>query len=77
MQYRVIPFTAKASQSDSTDVVARQVQAIIDAQAAEGWEYCQMESVETAVRPSGGCFGFGAQPGYVTSAQILVFQRQS
>lgn len=75
MEYKVVPFTAKITRNDSSMTVAQQVQAIIDHNVAEGWEYMRMESVATSVAPTNGCFGFGGQPGFSTSFQILIFRR--
>lgn len=75
MEYKVVPFTAKITRNDTPAMVAGQVQALIDAAVAEGWEFVSMENVETSVAPIGGCFGFGAQPGFTTSFQILVFKK--
>ena len=76
MQYKVVPFTANVSRKESSATVAAQVQSMIDSQLMEGWEYQRMESVETSVAPTGGCFGIGAQPGFSTSIQILIFKRE-
>lgn len=76
MQYIVVPFTATITRTDSSTTVANQVQAIIDQKVGEGWDYVRMESVETSVAPSSGCFGIGAQPGFTTSFQILIFKKQ-
>lgn len=76
MQYIVVPFTATITRNDSSTTVANQVQSIIDQKVGEGWDYVRMESVETSVAPSSGCFGIGAQPGFTTSFQILIFKKQ-
>lgn len=75
MEYLVVPFTANIKRSDNSVTVAGQVQAMIDHHVQKGWEYVRLESIETAVSPTSGCFGFGAQPGYLTSYQMLVFRR--
>jgi hypothetical protein len=75
MEYKAVPFTATITRNDTSGRVANQVQSIIDHYVAEGWEYMQMESVDTSVAPTGGCFGFGGQPGFTTSFQILIFKR--
>lgn len=75
MAYIAVPFTAKITRSDTTATVAKQIQNIIDYYHTEGWEYFRMESVETSVAPTKGCFGIGAQPGYRTYFQILIFKK--
>ena len=75
MQYKVVPFTANITRNDSSVTVANQVQLIVDKYLADGWEYQRMESIETAVAPTSGCFGLGAQAGYLTSYQILIFKK--
>jgi len=76
MQYIVVPFTANITRNDNSTTVANQVQSIIDQKVSEGWDYVRMESVETSVASTSGCFGFGAQPGFTTSFQILIFRKQ-
>lgn len=75
MQYKIVPFTAQISKSDSTAAVASQMQSTIDTFIAEGWEYLRMDSVQTNVAASNGCFGIGSQPGFTTSFNVLVFKR--
>jgi hypothetical protein len=75
MQYKVVPFTANVTRNENSSAVASQLQGIIENHLSEGWEYQRMESVETFVAPTSGCFGFGAQSGYSTAVQMLVFKR--
>ena len=75
MEFKVVPFTANITRNDTSATVAKQVQTIIDAHTEMGWEYVRMESVETTVAPTKGCFGIGAQPGFTTSFQILIFKK--
>jgi len=56
-------------------VVAQQMQTIIDTTVAEGWEYQRMDTVETTIVGTNGCFGMGAQPAIITSYSVLVFKR--
>jgi hypothetical protein len=56
--------------------VAKQLESEIQSQAVAGeWQYLRMESVETHVQGSKGCFGFGAQPGILTTIKVLVFYK--
>jgi hypothetical protein len=72
---KVVPFTAQITRQDTNATVAAQMQAIIDSYKAQGWEYEHMASVQTSVAGTDGCFGIGAQPGYITSFNVLVFTR--
>ena len=76
MRYIVVPFTAKITRNDTSATVAKQVQSIIDEGVGKGWDYVRMESVETSVASTSGCFGIGGQPGFITSFQILIFREQ-
>lgn len=75
MEYKVIPFTAMITRDDSSQSVAAQMQKTIDSNVSEGWEYLRMDSVQTSVEGTSGCFGLGAQPGYNTSYNVLVFKK--
>ncbi len=75
MQYKVVPFTAQISRTDSATTVADQIQPIINSMVSNGWEYMHMEAVQTWVAGTNGCFGFGAQPGYTTVFNVLVFKK--
>ncbi len=75
MQYKVIPFTASVGQNRDAGIVASQLQTEIESHAADGWQYQQMESVETHIAGDKGCFGVGAQPGTLTTVKVLVFSK--
>lgn len=75
MQFKVVPFTAKITQNDTSSTVATQMQTVIDQYVSEGWEYLRMDSVQTNVAGTSGCFGFGAQPGFTTVFNVLVFRK--
>lgn len=74
MQFKIVPFTATITREDSSTTVAAQMQHMIDT-IGEGWEYLRMDSVQTSVAATQGCFGFGAQPGYTTTFNVLVFKK--
>jgi len=76
MDFKVVPFTANITRNDTSTTVAKQVQSIVDSHIDMGWEYIRMESVETSVAPTKGCFGLGAQPGFTTSFQMLIFRKK-
>jgi hypothetical protein len=75
MNYKVIPFQAQISQAGGSNDVAAQLEALICNEAASGWEYVRLETVETNVAGSNGCFGFGATPSRITSYSVAVFQK--
>lgn len=75
MHYKVIPFRATVQQSDNFTTVANQLEEAIKRMEADGWQYMQMESVETVVAGSKGCFGLNQQPAVTTSIKVLVFCR--
>jgi hypothetical protein len=75
MEFKVVPFTAQIKQNDSSATVASQMQSIIDKHSSEGWEYVRMDSIQTSVAGTSGCFGLGAQPGFTTVFNVLVFRK--
>lgn len=75
MEFIVVPFAAQVKQNETTAAVATQMQSVINSYVAQGWEYLRMDSVQTSVAGSSGCFGLGATPGYVTTFNVLVFKR--
>lgn len=75
MEYKVVPFTAHITRDDTSVTVAGQMQALIDNTISSGWEYMRMDSVQTSVAGTGGCFGIGAQPPYTTTFNVLVFKK--
>lgn len=75
MEFKIVPFTARISPGDTSAAVASQMQSIINSNLSEGWEYMRMDSVQTNVAGSSGCFGLGAQPGFSTVFNVLVFKK--
>ena len=75
MEIKVVPFNASISQSGKTSDIAIQLQNLIDEYSVDGWEYLRLESVETFVAPSSGCFGIGAQPGYNKVFNMAIFKK--
>ncbi|OEK09738.1 hypothetical protein A8C32_12440 [Flavivirga aquatica] len=77
MEYKVIPFVASIdSKKGNSTHVANQLEEIIKHHSNQGWNYIRLESVSTFVQPNAGCFGIGAKPGYTTSRQMIVFNKQ-
>lgn len=66
---------AQITRGTSISEVANQMQSIIDKHITEGWQYMHMDSVQTSVAGSEGCFGIGAQPGFITTYNVMVFTK--
>lgn len=75
MKFKVVPFKASISNTGGGKDVASQLENLIAGEVAAGWEYVRLETVETHVAGSSGCFGLGAQPGAVTSYPVAVFRQ--
>lgn len=77
MEYKVVPFTATLNQQkEKTNVIADQLEKLIQNFNNQGWDYVRLESVSTYVQPDPGCFGLGGKPGYMSSYQMVVFVRK-
>ncbi|AEW85171.1 hypothetical protein FCOL_01610 [Flavobacterium columnare ATCC 49512] len=76
MKYKVVPFIASLDPKKRTsDNVAIQLENLINDLSNQGWKYVRLESVTTFVNPETGCFGLGAKPGYMTTRQMVVFEK--
>jgi hypothetical protein len=75
MEFKVVPFMAQITRSDTSARVARQMQAIIDDSTTQGWEYMRTDSVQTTINADRGCFGIGARPAFITTYTVLVFKK--
>jgi hypothetical protein len=75
MTYKVVPFKASISSTDTAAAAASQLESLISSEAQAGWEYVRLESVDTYVAGNAGCFGLGATPGQNTSIAIAVFRK--
>jgi hypothetical protein len=74
-QFRVVPFVASVALGEGSSQAAAQLEALIKTQTDTGWEYVRLESVETFVAGSNGCFGLGATPSQLVSYSMAVFKR--
>ena len=74
-QYKVVPFTASIGLNEGSTQAAAQLEKLIQAMVQEGWEYVRLESLETYVAGSSGCFGIGATAARITSMSMVVFKR--
>ena len=75
MEYRVVPFKASIGSTDNAAAAASQLETLVAAYAASGWEYVRLEKVDTFVAGSSGCFGIGATPSMNTSIAMVVFRK--
>lgn len=75
MNYKVVPFRATISSSGTLNDAANQVQAIIEENSSQGWEFVSCGNIDTTVQGSAGCFGIGAKPAENTSVLVLVFKK--
>ena len=75
MTYKLVPIYPNIANKQTTGDVVTKIEAIINREAGEGWQYMHMETVTTWVAGDTGCFGIGGTPGYNTNLQILVFKQ--
>lgn len=70
-QYKVVPFIGKIKSSQSASEVSSQLQAVINAEASQGWELDQVQAVNIEVKP--GCLAglFGAKEVYIKFDQVI------
>jgi hypothetical protein len=73
--YRVVPFVASVGTNEGSAQAAGQLEGLIKSWSEKGWEYVRLESVETYVAGSAGCFGFGATPAQLVSYSMAVFKQ--
>jgi len=77
MEYKVIPFVATVNPNNmSSKNIAEQLDQLIKTHIEGGWEYVRLESVSTYVQPVEGCFGNTEKSGYMTSFQMVVFNKK-
>jgi hypothetical protein len=74
--YYAVPFIGKIKSGQTADEVSRQLTALINEQAAKGWEFYQLGEVRIQIAP--GCLAalFGARNSYVSYNQV-VFRREA
>lgn len=75
VEYKVIPFIGKIKSSGNAQEVGAQLQAAINQNATDGWEFHSFNDVNIEVQP--GCLAglLGAKAAYVQFDQ-LVFKRE-
>jgi hypothetical protein len=69
--YKVVPFIGQIKSGQSAVEVSKQLQAIIDQAAKEGWEFYQLTNTNIEVQP--GCLAglVGTKASYVTYDQVI------
>ena len=76
-EYRVVPFIGqiKAGDKRGAHTVATQLEALINGNAAQGWEFFSVDRVQIAVAP--GCLAafVGTKTSYIGFDQVI-FRRQ-
>ena len=73
-RYRVVPFAASVGTNEGAAQAAAQLESLIKSWSDNGWEYVRLDSVETYVAGSAGCFGLGAVPAQLVSYSMAVFK---
>lgn len=73
-EYLVVPFVGMIKGSGSADEVSKQLQAAINGQATQGWEFVTLNDVGIEIAP--GCLGslMGKEKTYARFDQ-LIFRR--
>ena len=75
MSYKVIPFTPLVNQGQSNEDIASQIEGIISHQVKNGYSFVNIQTITSDVAPTKGCFGFGGEPGYIVSLQVIIFKK--
>jgi hypothetical protein len=75
MTYKVVPFTAVIASNANASAAAAQLETLIQSYTSDGWDYVRLESVDTFVAGTNGCFGFGATPARNISIAMAVFRK--
>ena len=75
MQYKAIGFDPSTTRGDPASSAAEQLQALMMAEAKNGWEFVGIQNHSTTVPGSSGCFGFGALSPYQRTLSMAVFRK--
>lgn len=75
MEYRLVPFEPKISDANPTGSATDALEAIIQKNLKDGWEFKSIENHSTIVPGSTGCFGLGATDPYPKTISIAVFTK--
>ena len=70
-KYSVVPFIGRIKDSQSAGEVSKQLQALIDQYASQGWELHEVSNVNIEVKP--GCLAMllGAKSSYIRFDQVI------
>jgi hypothetical protein len=70
-QYKVVPFMGRIRGSSSANEVSKQLETMINTEARDGWEFCQLGDVNIEVSP--GCIAslFGSKASYMQYDQVI------
>lgn len=75
METKVIPFVPEVTDLNPAGSAANELQSIINNNAAEGWEFVSLNSMQTSVKPA-GCFGFPTSAAATeVNIQLLIFKK--
>jgi hypothetical protein len=72
-----VPFTPQLDQKTglNANVVAKQIEDLIEKYADQDWEYLSIESVSSTVKGNAGCMSLGGTPDTTTFTQVIMFQK--
>ena len=73
MEVKVIPFVANVTDVNPADTAASQLQDLINSTTKDGWQFINISSMQTSVKPT-GCFAANKPP-VTTSIQLLIFKK--
>lgn len=75
MQYKAVGFNPPMTRGNSVAGAAVELEALIQANASQGWEFVGLQNHSTVVPGTAGCFGFGAMSPYDMTISIAVFRQ--
>jgi hypothetical protein len=75
-EFKVLSFIANIGEDQGSKEVALQLQSAINWEAAQQWEYVRLETVETYIRGSSGCLGFGGTEPRMDHFKMIVLKRK-
>lgn len=73
--YKVVPYVANITVSDTTQAVAQRLEQIINDFSGQGWMFESVEKFETNIKDP-GCWGFGAKTA-TGFFQLIVFSKEA
>jgi hypothetical protein len=76
MKYKVIPFVPSVANKSTSELAAKQLEAIINEMSQEGWNYVRVENITTLIAGTNGCFGLFGSPPQISTKQLIVFAQE-